>query len=69
MVIDSLEMIQIFDNFYQINKRHDFTFGILDKAENPIETLLTKNSDIGLMCCFDYVFSNFKSISAKVDHF
>ena len=59
----------VIDAFWEINKKTEPTFGVLDKKGNPTERVMTHKSDYGINECIDFVFTNLKVKNAEVDLF
>jgi len=57
------------DVYFEVNRKHDPTFGLLDEKGQPTETVMTNKSDYGTKKCIDYIFSNIKPLSACLRYF
>ena len=44
------------DVYFEVNRKHDPTFGLLDEKGQPTETVMTNKSDYGTKKCIDYIF-------------
>ena len=53
------------DVYFEVNRKHDPTFGLLDEKGQPTETVMTNKSDYGTKKCIDYIYAFMPRSSRK----